>query len=101
MSENQLVALGGSRKGYPGDPKIKGRWIVNVHGECGKSFEISVVRSDYKHGQRSYGWFDENKLLISQSFHQFTVTDKETFQGLVVLAEQAAARYNREEGRAQ
>lgn len=44
------------------------RWIVKVFGRAGaESFEISVVRSDNEHGQKSYGWFDENKLLISHN----------------------------------
>ena len=44
------------------------QWKVNVHGErCGSSWEISVVRETNKHGQKSYGWFDENKLLVSHN----------------------------------
>ena len=48
--------------------KCTGKWIVNLHGNHSeKSFEISVVREDFEHGIRSYGWFDENKLLITHN----------------------------------
>lgn len=46
----------------------KAKWIVNIKGGAGqRDFEISVVRSDNKHGIKSYGWFDENKLLVSHN----------------------------------
>jgi hypothetical protein len=42
------------------------RWVVDVKGSWDNpSFEISVLRDDNAHGKRSYGWFGENKLLIS------------------------------------
>lgn len=45
-----------------------GPWKVQVKGErCGDSWEISVVRENNKHGQRSWGWFDEHKLLVSHN----------------------------------
>jgi len=46
----------------------KAEWIVNIKGdaEC-ENFEISVIRKDNHHGIQSYGWFDENKLLISHN----------------------------------
>jgi hypothetical protein len=44
------------------------KWIPQVKGDVnGESREISVVRSDNEHGQRSWGWFDETKLLISHN----------------------------------
>lgn len=43
-------------------------WIVKIFGGPNKkSFEISVVRKENKHGQNSYGWFDKDKLLISHN----------------------------------
>lgn len=43
-------------------------WKVQVFGErCGRSWEISVVRESNKHGQRSWGWFGEDKLLVSHN----------------------------------
>lgn len=39
-------------------------WNVVVFGKAGESsWEISVVRDDNKHGRKSYGWFDDRKLL--------------------------------------
>lgn len=43
----------------------KDEWFVQVFGEkCSDSYEISVVHSSNKHGQESWGWFDEKKLLV-------------------------------------
>lgn len=43
-------------------------WVVQVKGEkCSGSWEISVVRSDNRHGQLSWGWFDDTKLLVSHN----------------------------------
>lgn len=43
----------------------KHQWQVAVFGKAGESsWEISVVRDDNKHGQKSYGWFDDRKLLV-------------------------------------
>jgi len=50
------------------DDNYVGKWIVNIKGKANSSaFEISVVREDNAHGIRSYGWFDEAKLLISHN----------------------------------
>lgn len=44
------------------------KWIVNVKGAAEKwSFEISVVRESNLHGIRSYGWFGDDKLLITHN----------------------------------
>lgn len=44
------------------------KWIVQVFGEkCSSSWEISVVRTDNNHGQQSWGWFNETKLLVSHN----------------------------------
>ncbi len=43
-------------------------WKVCVFGNPnGDSWEISIVHSEFKHGQDSWGWFGEKKLLISHS----------------------------------
>ena len=39
-------------------------WIVNVKGTFNNDPEISVVKEDNHHGINSYGWFDENKILV-------------------------------------
>jgi hypothetical protein len=47
---------------------MNSKWIVNTKGAAQqKSWEISVVREDNTHGIKSYGWFDENKQLVSSS----------------------------------
>lgn len=61
---NKLIpeGLGGAR------PKLTGRWHVQVKGgPMEPGFEISVIRDDYAHGHASWGWFDENKILISHN----------------------------------
>ena len=43
-------------------------WKPQVKGDVnGKQWEISVVRSDNEHGQKSWGWFDDRKILISHN----------------------------------
>lgn len=47
---------------------MKADWVVHAFGgPAQQSFEISVVRLSNAHGIKSYGWFDENKLLISHN----------------------------------
>lgn len=46
----------------------KGKWIVSVqHSHDFINYEISCVREGNIHGQNSYGWFDNNKILIAES----------------------------------
>lgn len=43
-------------------------WTVQVFGErCSRAWEISVVRQSNEIGQRSWGWFDDDKLLVSHN----------------------------------
>ena len=43
-------------------------WLVQVKGDrCSGSWEISVVRVNNEHGQRSWGWFGDDKLLVSHN----------------------------------
>ena len=44
------------------------RWKVQVFGKrCSESWEISVIREDNEHGQKSWGWIDDRKLLVSHN----------------------------------
>lgn len=44
------------------------KWLVQVKGDPnGTSWEISVVREDNMHGQSSWGWFGDRKLLVSHN----------------------------------
>ena len=76
------------------------RWVVLIRGGPLRSpFEIAVVREDNTHGQLSYGWFDERKLLISHNGGpcSWPVTDA-VWHRLVKVAEETAAELNAPEG---
>lgn len=46
----------------------KNEWKVQIKGErCSGSWEISVVHIDNIHGQRSWGWINNKKLLVSHN----------------------------------
>lgn len=50
------------------EPACPAAWEVQVKGEkCSASWEISVIRKDNEHGHRSWGWFDDTKLLVSHN----------------------------------
>lgn len=45
-----------------------GPWEVQIKGKpCSGTWEISVIRQGNLHGHESWGWIDENKLLISHN----------------------------------
>jgi len=74
-------------------------WIVNTKGGPDKpSFEISVLRADNEHGIASYGWFDENKLLVCHNGgpDQTPVTTR-MWEGLMELANAVASELNQAE----
>ena len=44
------------------------KWLAQVFGDPnGTAWEISVVRENNKHGRKSWGWFDSEKLLVSHN----------------------------------
>lgn len=44
------------------------QWKVQIKGErCSNYWEISVVRADNELGKRSWGWFNDKKLLVSHN----------------------------------
>lgn len=72
------------------------KWLVQVKGDPnGARWEISVVREDNDHGRASWGWFDQNKLLVS---HNGGPCDWPLAPGLgalmVEVAERLAAHLN-------
>ena len=74
----------------------KSKWIVQSFGGPNlNSFEISVIRSANIHGQRSYGWFGEDKLLISHNGGPCTwpVTES-VWKRLLQVAEETASEMN-------
>ena len=81
-------------------PKQKyNKWIVNIKGSPEKThFEISVLRENNAFGQRSYGWFDYDKLLISHNggpCGDFVIPV--VWDGLVELANKIADQLNASE----
>lgn len=79
----------------------KGNWKVQIKGEkCSQSFEISIVRESNKHGQRSWGWFDEDKLLVSHNggHCSWPLTEK-VWDKMIVLANDVCKELNAEENR--
>lgn len=75
--------------------KTKDLWMVNVKGEPNESFEISVVRTSNTHGRKSYGWFDENKIMISQNVYEGV--SERVFNKLIELAMEECDLLNKEE----
>lgn len=78
-------------------PKQKdNKWIVSTKGGPEKThFEISVLRENNAFGQRSYGWFDKDKLLISHNggpCGDFVIPA--VWNGLVKLAKEIADQLN-------
>lgn len=49
---------------HPND--IAGRWTINTLGKPGPggAFEIAAVRTDNAHGRESFGWADQNKVIV-------------------------------------
>lgn len=73
-------------------------WKVQIKGEkCSRSFEISVVHEDNEHGQRSWGWFDDRKLLICHNGGpcSWPLTAK-IWDKMIILAQEVADELNAE-----
>lgn len=78
---------------------MKGKWIAQIKGDPnGTAWEISVVREDNEHGRLSWGWFDENKILISDSGSGQWPLGKGLGPLMVEIAYRYAAYLNRPEG---
>lgn len=52
-----------------------GKWLVHTHGSATRNGEISVVREDFKHGFRSYGWEGPAKFIVKQWDQQIAKGD--------------------------
>lgn len=74
----------------------KSKWIVVKHGDKNE-FEISIVRETNRHGRVSWGWFDENKILISSTHHGVRIPSS-IYNMLLKLAQTAANKFNIREG---
>lgn len=76
------------------------KWIVQLFGDIySTAWELSVVKEDNKHGRKSWGWFDESKLLIS---HNGGPCKWPLAKGLgskfIAIAEELAEELNKELG---
>lgn len=74
----------------------KGKWIAQVHGNE-RDFEITVVRTDNKHGRKSWGWVSkrDNKLMIA--CNDGGEMPPNVYQKLKRLAKETAAEMNAKE----
>lgn len=74
----------------------KDYWITVVKGNhtCG-TFEISIVKWSNTHGQESYGWPGEDKIIISSNGGFNMQIPKELFEELVKLARSYAQFLNK------
>lgn len=46
---------------------MKDLWEVDIKRYRGEVGEVSVLKSSFTHGKKSYGWFGENKIVIAGS----------------------------------
>ena len=78
------------------------KWVVEIKGQAGaEGFEIAVLRDDNTHGKRSYGWFGDDKLLITHNGGpcRWPLTQK-VWDKQVAVAHEVAAELNEEAERA-
>lgn len=71
------------------------KWIVCIKGSSGLApFEIAVVKETYHQGRNSYGWFGENKILISHSASICKEIPLHVWEKLINLARKIATELN-------
>jgi hypothetical protein len=71
-------------------------WKVHIKGGPNEYFEICVIKESNVHGHRSYGWFNEKKLLISSSGGPCSDTVSELiFNKLIKVAQEVADELNK------
>lgn len=73
---------------------LNGKWIVYIHGGSDKSSEVSVVRENNRHGQKSWGWYGDSKILIYESRN---ATILSVWIAVLYAAKKVAREKNREE----
>lgn len=76
----------------------KAKWVVDTKGgPGGSSWELTVLRDDNEHGKRSYGWYDEDKLIISSSTSGSWEIEDFVWRRLLTLAQKLADDLNNKE----
>jgi len=73
-------------------------WVVEVKGEQGSSFEISIIRDNHEWGRTSWGWFCDEKLLISSEIHGAWSVTPRIWDKLIETAQSIADEMNQQEG---
>lgn len=78
----------------------KAPWTVDVKGTAERSCEISVIREDFEHGFRSYGWFDpDRKIPVLSDGGPLSLSFPEAiFQAALQAALEYAEQLNSAEG---
>ena len=71
---------------------LRGKWSIQIHGSRIGGFEISVLRENNRHGKASYGWFDEDKILIVE---RDTMVPKRLWDAFLKLAKKESDRLNK------
>ena len=69
-------------------------WKVQVLGERTKAWEISVVRITNTHGQRSWGWFDAEKILVNSGHHRAWPMAEWVWNQQISMANELCRRLN-------
>lgn len=74
---------------------MKNKWKVLVLGRKGTTeWEITVVHVDNKHGQESYGWYDNDKILVSTCDDFGIPLLREVWDGQIKLAKEICKKLN-------
>ena len=79
---------------------MRSKWVVHTKGGyTTDGFEICVIRDNNKHGKESYGWFDKDKICVSESSRlcRNKIANKIIWDGLVELANRVADILNESE----
>jgi hypothetical protein len=76
-------------------------WHVHTKGEPNTCYwEICVIKESDRHGHKSYGWFGETKLLISDSGGPCkNIVSEMIWNKLVKVAQEVAEELNKQENK--
>jgi hypothetical protein len=77
---------------------MKGKWVVEVKGRPEEGhFEISIIRENNYQGKASWGWFGDNKLLVTHNGTGRIPMTKQIWDWQVAIANEVAEKLNAEE----
>lgn len=72
----------------------KGKWILNILGGPNRGHEIALVRETNRHGLASWGWSNQNKVIVSTNN---STIPKEVFDAIVKTAQSLVNKKNKKE----